>query len=90
MVELSVIVFAATIVLVAATTQGLTGFGFVMLAAPFMGLVIEPKIVVPTVLIQSSIINIVILIRTWRWINLRRFLALAIPVHAHHRWVHFS
>ena len=79
MLETSLILVAAAVVLIAAFTQGLTGFGFVMLGAPLMGLLVEPKVVVPTVLVQSSIINIVILIRAWRWINTRRDLALAIP-----------
>ena len=79
MFEASIIVISAIVVLVAAFTQGLTGFGFVMLGAPLMVLLVEPKVVVPTVLIQSSIINVVIIVRGWQWVNHRRFLALAIP-----------
>ena len=56
MLETSLILVAAAVVLIAAFTQGLTGFGFVMLGAPLMGLLVEPKVVVPTVLVQSLLI----------------------------------
>ncbi|MEA2096225.1 MAG: sulfite exporter TauE/SafE family protein [Candidatus Cloacimonadota bacterium] len=55
-----------------AVLQGLTGFGFSILAVPLITLFISPKIAVPILLIYSMIINIVVLYSTRKAVNLKK------------------
>ena len=72
MVDLPLVIASAVAIFVAALVQGLTGFGFVMLAAPIMTAFIEPKIVVPVMVIQTALLNVAILVHARHWLNLRR------------------
>ncbi|MCD6176901.1 MAG: sulfite exporter TauE/SafE family protein [Candidatus Cloacimonetes bacterium] len=60
------------IFLFSATLQGLTGFGFSILAVPLITLFISPKTAVPILLIYSMIINIVVLYSARKAINLKK------------------
>ncbi len=60
------------IFLISATLQGLTGFGFSILAVPLITLFISPKTAVPILLIYSMIINIVVLYSARKAVNLKK------------------
>lgn len=66
------------IFLLAALLQGLTGFGFSILAVPLLTLFISPKIMVPVLLLYSIVINIVVFSSCWRSVELKRILILLI------------
>lgn len=53
-------VLGILIVFFASILQGLMGFGYAIIAAPLLMLIFLPKLVVPIILIQSSI-NIIIM-----------------------------
>ena len=55
-----------------AALQGLTGFGFSILAIPLITLFISPKTAVPILLLYSMIINVVVLYSARKAINLKR------------------
>ena len=79
MVEPSFVIISAAAIFLAALVQGLTGFGFVMLAAPIMTAFIAPQIVVPTMLVHTSVLDVLILLQARRWLSLRRVSMLALP-----------
>lgn len=79
MVEPSLVIFFAFVIFVAALVQGLTGFGFVMLAAPTMTAFIAPQIVAPTMLVHALVLNVAILWHARHWISFRRVSMLAVP-----------
>lgn len=54
---------ASFIILLAAIVQGATSFGFSLLALPLLGLLFELKVVVPTLVLFSIVLNIIILVK---------------------------
>lgn len=56
---------------ISALLQGLTGFGFSILAVPLITLFISPQTTVPIMLLYSIVINIVVLTSAHRALNLR-------------------
>ena len=66
------------IFLFSAALQGLTGFGFSILAVPLITLFISPKTAVPILLIYSMIINIVVLYSARRSVNLKKIWILLV------------
>ena len=57
------LIFASIIILLASIVQGATSFGFSLLALPLLGLLFELKIVVPTLVVFSLVLNFIILIK---------------------------
>jgi hypothetical protein len=55
--------FASLIILLASIVQGATSFGFSLLALPLLGLLFELKIVVPTLVVFSLVLNLIILVK---------------------------
>ena len=78
MLDLPVIAVSAVAVFAAALVQGVTGFGFVIVAAPVLTIYLAPTLVVPVMLLQSVALNAAIMIGAYRWINLRRVWALVL------------
>ena len=78
MVDVPVILVSAVAVFAAALVQGVTGFGFVIVAAPVLTIYLEPTLVVPVMLLQSVVLNAAIMVDGYRWINLRRVWALGL------------
>lgn len=78
MVDVPLILVSAVAVFAAALVQGVTGFGFVIVAAPVLTIYLEPTLVVPVMLLQSVALNAAILIGGYRRINLRRVWALVL------------
>jgi len=56
-------IFAAVIILLASVVQGATSFGFSLLALPLLGLFFELKIIVPTLIVFSLVLNLIILFK---------------------------
>ncbi len=54
---------ASFIILLASIVQGATSFGFSLLALPLLGLLFELKVVVPTLVLFSLVLNIIILVK---------------------------
>ena len=73
-----VVFIGLAIFLFSAALQGLTGFGFSILAVPLITLFISPKTAVPILLIYSMIINIVVLYSARKAINLKKIRILLI------------
>lgn len=76
-------VLGILIVFFASILQGLMGFGYAIVAAPLLMLIFLPKLVVPIILIQSSINNIIIIASLLKenisqYVNLKKILRLII------------
>jgi uncharacterized membrane protein YfcA len=69
---------AIGVVFLAALIRGVTGFGFALVFAPLMLLLMQPKAVVPTNLLLSLLSNIVVLTFSFRQVNLRRLLPMIV------------
>ncbi|MBI2910055.1 MAG: sulfite exporter TauE/SafE family protein [Chloroflexi bacterium] len=66
------------VIFLAGMMQGITGFGFALVAVPIMVALLPPKEVVPVVLIHSALINIFILFKVREWVDLKRIIPLMI------------
>ncbi|WP_320151082.1 sulfite exporter TauE/SafE family protein [uncultured Tolumonas sp.] len=60
------------VILFAGFTQGLTSFGFALISMPLLSKLVPLQEAVPLVVIMSCIINIMLLIQTWRHVQLTR------------------
>ncbi|KPJ62480.1 MAG: hypothetical protein AMS15_03855 [Planctomycetes bacterium DG_23] len=76
--SVSVIIAGLVVIFFAGLIQGLTGFGFALVAVPIMTLFLSPKEVVPVVLIHAILIVAVILYEARKWVDLRRIWPLMI------------
>lgn len=61
-----------------ATVQGATGFGFNILVVPLLVLYIDPKVVVPAIIIQNVLLDCLVLATAWRFADLRRIWVLVL------------
>ena len=68
----SIVVFGALAIGVAGLVFGLTGFGFALVTAPLLILVLPAREVVPIVLLLSNLSHIILMFATFRWIRLKR------------------
>ena len=66
MVDIPIIFVSAVAVFAAALVQGVTGFGFVIVAAPVLTIYLEPTLVVPVMLLQSVVLNAAIMVDGYR------------------------
>ncbi|MDP8267210.1 MAG: sulfite exporter TauE/SafE family protein [Candidatus Tenebribacter davisii] len=73
-----IVIIGLFIFLFSAALQGLTGFGFSILAVPLITLFISPKTAVPILLVYSMIINIVVLYSARKSINLKKIWILLV------------
>jgi len=76
--SVSVIIAGLVVIFFAGLIQGLTGFGFALVAVPIMTLFLSPKEVVPVVLIHAILIVAVILYEARKWVDLKRIWPLMI------------
>jgi uncharacterized membrane protein YfcA len=58
--------------------QGAIGFGFVLVAAPLMSILVDPKVVVPAIIVQRLATGVPILLHAYRHLRIRRMWALAL------------
>jgi len=66
------------VIFLASATQGLMGFGFALVSASIMIIFLPPKIVVPIIIICSTLNNMIILFEVRKWVDLKRILPLII------------
>jgi uncharacterized protein len=78
MPDLSVLLFALILVSVGAVVQGTIGFGYNILVVPLLALFIAPKEVVPTVLLNTVLLDGVVLAAAWRQVSVRRIWLLTL------------
>jgi len=64
------------IILFASTVNSLTGFGFSILAVPFLSLILVPKIGIPLILIHTSVLYIGLFIKSYKQMELGKILSL--------------
>ncbi len=72
------ILLSIIVILFAGFTQGLTSFGFALLAMPLLSKLVPLQEAVPLVVIMSCIINIMLMFQTWRHVQLARVWLLII------------
>ena len=70
--QIEIIVFGSVVFLASALLQGLSGFGFSILAIPLITIIMSPKTSVPILLLYSIVINVVVLISTKKAIKLKQ------------------
>ena len=69
---------AAFVVLAASMVKVVAGFGFGLMATPFLLLMFEPKLVVPLVIPLTLLLDIVVVFQTREHINLKMLLPLVV------------
>jgi uncharacterized membrane protein YfcA len=72
------LIVALALVAGSAVIQGMVGFGFNILVVPLLALFIDPKVVVPTVILHNVLLDCVVLASAWRFANLRRIWVLVL------------
>jgi uncharacterized membrane protein YfcA len=72
MIDLPLVLLSAAAVFAAGLVQGVTGFGFVIVAAPVLTIYLDPELAVPVLLLQSVVLNGAIMLDSYRWLNVRR------------------
>jgi uncharacterized membrane protein YfcA len=65
------LIFGLLAVGIAGGISGLTDFGFALVTAPLLIIVLPPKVVIPIIALLSLLSHIVMLFQTYRWIHLR-------------------
>lgn len=78
MTWLPTIIIGSFALFFAGLTQGLTGFGFALVSVPILSIILPPKIVIPTALIYGTILNLIILINTRKWVNIKKIWPLLV------------
>jgi len=66
------------VIFLGSVTQGVTGFGFGLVSVSIMIIFLPPKIVVPIILIHSTLLTMIILFEARRWANLKRIWPLIV------------
>jgi uncharacterized membrane protein YfcA len=70
---------AALAVLVGAVAQSVSGIGFVLVCGPLLVAALGPEDGVRLAVVLSLVINVAVLVRTWRQADLRTALLLLVP-----------
>ena len=76
-IETEVLVMGTIVFFLAGLTQGLTGFGFGLVAVPIMGFIISPKMIAPMVVMYTSFTNLLVLNNAKSHLNVKRIYVLA-------------
>lgn len=66
------------IILGAALVQGMTGFGFCLVAMPFLSLLLPLKVIVPVLVLCSLVLNMVIFFRMKGHLHLKRIAVMLV------------
>ncbi|MFL2640002.1 MAG: sulfite exporter TauE/SafE family protein [Dehalococcoidia bacterium] len=75
-IETEVLLMGTIVFFFAGLTQGLTGFGFGLVAVPILGFIISPKMIAPMVVIYTSFTNLLVLNNAKAHLNIRRIYVL--------------
>jgi uncharacterized protein len=70
--------FVLLIVFTAGLIQGTVGFGFVLVAAPLMSIFVDPKMVVPAIIVQTTATSVPILLHAYHHLRIRRIWPMAL------------
>jgi uncharacterized membrane protein YfcA len=62
----------------AGLTQGLTGFGFGLVAVPLLSFFISPRVVAPMIVLYTSVTNLMVVSNSWRYLNISRIYILTL------------
>ncbi len=76
--SLTIIIVGLLTIFLAGTTLGLTGFGFALVAVPIMIIFLSPKIAVPIILMHATLISLIILFESRKWVDLKRIWPLMV------------
>ncbi len=66
------------IIFIAAVIQGMTSFGFSLVAMPFLTLFISLKLIVPTLVVCSLLLNVIIFSRMKGTLHVRRIMVMLV------------
>jgi uncharacterized membrane protein YfcA len=69
--ELTTIIVGLLVFFLAGLLQGMTGFGLAMVVVPILSLLISPKVVVPILILNGFVLNIMVLWSAWQWVRLK-------------------
>ena len=72
MPDLPLVIGSAVTVLFASTIQGATGFGFVVTSSPIMASYLDPKLVIPVLMILGTVLNLPLMVHTRREFSIAR------------------
>ena len=75
-IETEILLLGTIVFFLAGLTQGLTGFGFGLIAVPILGFIISPKMIAPMVVIYTSFTNLLVLNNAKAHLNLKRIYVL--------------
>jgi len=75
-IETEILLMGTIVFFLAGLTQGLTGFGFGLVAVPILGFIISPKMIAPMVVIYTSFTNLLVLNNAKAHLNVRRIYVL--------------
>jgi uncharacterized membrane protein YfcA len=70
------IVFASIIIFVSCFIQGITSFGFSLVAVPLLSMFLSLKVIVPLLVIFSFVLNSIILVKLKDYINFKEIYIL--------------
>jgi len=68
----------ACAIFTASVISGLTGMGFALISVPILILFLPPRSVVPLILLLSGISNLLVVLKTRKWLEPGRFLPLLV------------
>jgi hypothetical protein len=75
---LTIIIIGLLVVFLAGMIQGLTGFGFALVSVPLLLIFLPPTMAIPMVIIHGTLITLILLFESRKWLELRRILPLII------------
>lgn len=78
MPDAPLLLLALVLVFASATLQGTTGFGYNILLVPLLALYIDPKVVVPTIILHNVLLDLAVLVTARREVNLQRIRLLVL------------
>ena len=69
---------AALIIFISSLVQGLTGFGFSVVALPLLSLIMDIRQIVPSLVIYSIVLNVMVLANLLKYLRPKQMLLLAV------------
>ncbi|SET76000.1 hypothetical protein SAMN05660297_03412 [Natronincola peptidivorans] len=69
---LTQLIIGTVVILLASTIQGITSFGFSLIALPLLGMILPLKVVVPVLIIFSLVLNSIILYHIKEYVDFKR------------------
>lgn len=72
MPDAPLLLVALALIAGSSTLQGATGFGYNILVVPVLALFIDPKVVIPVVILHNVLLDCIVLATAWRFVSLRR------------------